>query len=110
MEPASKPPPIPAASPPAARSPPKGSLPPLFRRIGCLVIWLVFVTPVIYSLLLVYFPALGVRLAGAISGPPLLQQWLLPGPAHSLQEWLGNADAGPTMVYLIFAAVLILFT
>lgn len=81
------------------------------RRFGCLAVWLVFVTPVLYSLLLVYRPALGFWLADHLSWRPhFVPKWLEPGPARSLDQWLGNVDAGPTMVYLIFAAVLVLFT
>ena len=81
-------------------------LPGLSRRVGCLAVWLLFLTPVIYSLLLVYFPRLEAPLG---PGHPL-QPWLARGPADSLGAWVANVDPGPTMVYLIFAAVLALLT
>jgi hypothetical protein len=80
-----------------------------FRRVGCLAVWVLFLTPAIYSLLLVYFPSLEIRLSSPESPHPF-QPWLTRGPANSLREWITNVDAGPTMVYLIFAAVLVLLT
>ena len=106
-------PPTVAAAPPKAESEARGGSrrwPRLSRRVGCLAVWLLFLTPAIYSLLLVYFPLLEIQLS-PLEGPPHpLQPWLARGPANSLHEWIANVDPGPTMVYLIFAAVLVLFS
>lgn len=85
-------------------------LPTVSRRVGCLAVWLAFLTPAAYSLLVIFVPALGHWLVEKTPAPPLVKQWLSPGPARSLRQWLDNVDPGPTMVYLIFAAVLVLFS
>lgn len=79
-------------------------LPAVSRRAGCLVVWLFFLTPAVYSLLLVFFPSLEIR------PPHPLQPWFARGPANTFSEWLANIDPGPAIVYLIFAAVLMLFS
>jgi hypothetical protein len=79
--------------------------------MGCLGVWLLFLTPVAWTLSLAAFPAAAEWVQERIARwPPLARQWVGPGPAKGVGQWLGNIEPGGTMVYLIAAAVLVLLT